>query len=192
MSAEESKKKNKGGSQLAWIHRTEVVLKELKRGGMVEITPGNRYRITAAGRQSISNDEPSETSDTIAAVNVSSTERMSELLNEIMRMTRSVDNVIVLKRTTIPNRIEIKPILLRLMRADRTYSRQECRDHVRAILNLSDDVLDEKYPSGIVKWSNEVDWAINELTRDGLIASKHRNQHRLTEAGRNFLSSLTN
>ena len=62
MSAEESKKKNKGGSQLAWIHRTEVVLKELKRGGMVEITPGNRYRITDAGRQSLSNDDPNDAS----------------------------------------------------------------------------------------------------------------------------------
>ena len=62
MSAEELKKKNKGGSQAAWIYRTDVVLKELKRGGMVEITPGNRYRITDAGRQSLSNDDPNDAS----------------------------------------------------------------------------------------------------------------------------------
>ena len=69
------------------------VLKELKRGGMVEITPGNRYRITAAGRQSISNDTPNETSDTIAAGNVSSTDRMSELLRLQRECSRGVKSL---------------------------------------------------------------------------------------------------
>ena len=119
---------------------------------MVEITPGNRYRITAAERQSLSNDETSETSETIVAGNMTSTDRMSELLNEIMRMTRSIDNVIVLKRPAFSNHDKLlECMILQFMKDGQTYTRQDCKNYIQLHTDVTDVKLNEKVSTGETK-----------------------------------------
>ena len=187
MTAEDLKKKNRSGSRLKWLARLETVLTDLKRRGLIAMPKSDRYRITDAGKKKEVADEPSDETQ-------SKSDRMGEKLRSMFQMLNGANAapaVAVVSKTevdSVPSRNELSLIILRSMQDGKIYTRGDFRAAVRSKINFSAALLEERCPSGELKWENEVAWAVNYLFKNGYIERPMKAHYRITEAGKKFLA----
>ena len=68
---------------------------------------------------------------------------------------------------------------------------KQIKGHRGGYFNLSEEYVQELRPSGLNKiFDNNVGWSLEQLKNAGLEEAEYRNQHRITDKGREVLQEI--
>ncbi len=167
------KKKSRDNTQPAWVARTVNVLKDLRRGGRIEMSKSGSYKLTDEGK-----NNSSDIALSVEASPLSTAERMSAKLQDIMQILsgdeKSADKVENESRNRFTPETEKRlRIILRSMKDDTPY----CVNDFRVVLS----------DAGLNLNSNQLSGIITVLKHSEFVSYQKPNQYRITEAGKNFL-----
>lgn len=90
----------------------------------------------------------------------------------------------------LPKYYELYNLLLGVIKDGQVYSISEIREQIASTLNLSEEDLAKKLPSGKqTVFNNRVAWAKSYLKKAGLVTSPQRGHFQITSEGRSILES---
>ena len=82
-------------------------------------------------------------------------------------------------------------VLRFLNTANESITLKQIKSHLVGYFNLSEEYVQELRPSGLNKiFDNNVGWSLEQLKNAGLEEAESRNQHRITDKGREVLQEI--
>ena len=82
-------------------------------------------------------------------------------------------------------------VLRFLNTANESVTLKQIKEHLVGYFNLSEEYVQELRPSGLNKiFDNNVGWCLEQLKNAGLEEAESRNQHRITDKGREVLQEI--
>ena len=88
----------------------------------------------------------------------------------------------------VPKYNELYEVFLKSLCDGKIYKKQDCLNHIRAALKLTDDEYAETIASGTPLWVNRVNWCSTYLKKAGLVTSPVRASFQITKDGQNLLN----
>lgn len=85
----------------------------------------------------------------------------------------------------MPTIDQFRPVILRVLNDGEVCAAHELCERVADYMKLSEDVRNQRIPSGQRRYINRVQWARSGLTAAGLLDRPKRGEYRITENGRN-------
>ena len=87
----------------------------------------------------------------------------------------------------VPKYNELYNVVLKFLSDGEVHTMKDCRDFVKHEMQLTDEDISERIPSGQAKWLNNLSWACTYLRNAGMISSPERAHNQITDAGRQLL-----